>query len=98
AKKFPFPHAGSRKRESIRSVSCFTKSSMAFTSLSEVNTSPWSVTLFFDFTWLISFFLLNNFCFKFHLFCQRRQKSNVCDSTLCLCVGSFFVCRTTFSI
>ena len=34
------PQAGSRKRESIRSVSCFTKSSMALTSRLPVNTSP----------------------------------------------------------
>ena len=39
-RKFPSPHAGSRKRESILSVSCFTRSSIASTSRSEVNTSP----------------------------------------------------------
>src|SRR5699024_1419647 len=52
ARKFPVPHAGSRKRESMRSVSCFTKSSMAFTSCSFVYTSPWSLTRFLDFTCL----------------------------------------------
>ena len=34
-------------------ISCLTKSSIALTSLSEVNTSPWSVTRFLDFTWFI---------------------------------------------
>ena len=48
ARKLPSPQAGSKKRLSTRSVSGFTKSSMAFTSRSAVNTSPWSATRFFD--------------------------------------------------
>mgnify|MGYP006920902515 CR=1 FL=1 len=40
ARKLPSPHAGSKKRESMRSVSCFTMSSMALTSRSLVKTSP----------------------------------------------------------
>jgi hypothetical protein len=39
ARKFPSPQAGSRKRLSMRSVSWLTKSSMALTSCSAVNTS-----------------------------------------------------------
>src|SRR5699024_11917040 len=50
ARKFPFPQAGSKKRLSIRSVSCFTRSHMAFTSRSAVKTSPWSTTRCLDFT------------------------------------------------
>ena len=37
-----------RKRESIRSVSSFTRSSIASTIQGGVNTSPWSATRFFD--------------------------------------------------
>jgi len=39
-RKLPSPQAGSRKRASMRSVSSFTRSSMASTSHSGVNTSP----------------------------------------------------------
>ena len=40
ARKAPLPQAGSKKRESIRNVSCFTKSSIALTSRAAVKTSP----------------------------------------------------------
>ena len=48
-RKFPVPQAGSKKRESMRSVSCFTKSSIAFTSRSAVKTSPCAATRSLDF-------------------------------------------------
>ncbi len=38
--KFPFPHAGSKNRDSMRSVYRLTRSSMALTSRLLVNTSP----------------------------------------------------------
>ena len=47
-RKFPLPHAGSKKRESIRSVSPLTRSSIASTIHAGVNTSPWSATRCFD--------------------------------------------------
>src|ERR1700722_96919 len=47
-RKLPLPQAGSRKRESMRSVSPLTRSSMASTIQGGVNTSPWSATRFFD--------------------------------------------------
>src|SRR2546426_12738931 len=53
-RKFPLPQAGSKKRESIRSVSPFTRSSMASTIHGGVNTSPWSATRCLDLTRLIS--------------------------------------------
>lgn len=53
ARKFPLPHAGSRKRESMRSVSSFTRSSIASTIHAGVNTSPWSATGCLDFTRLM---------------------------------------------
>jgi hypothetical protein len=46
-----------KKRESIRSVSAFTSSSMASTIHAGVNTSPWSATRFFDLIKPISSFL-----------------------------------------
>ena len=49
-RKLPDPQAGSRKRESMRSDSSLTRSSMASTSQSGVKTSPWSATRCFDFT------------------------------------------------
>ena len=48
-RKLPLPHAGSRKRESIRAASPLTKSSIWSTSHEGVNTSPWSATRFLDF-------------------------------------------------
>jgi hypothetical protein len=48
--KLPDPHAGSKKRESMRSLSDLTRSSMASTIHAGVNTSPWSATLCFDLT------------------------------------------------
>jgi len=53
-RKFPLPHAGSRKRESIRSVSSFTRSSIASTNWGGVNTSPWSATRALDLIRLMS--------------------------------------------
>src|SRR5690606_25245758 len=50
-RKLPLPHAGSRKRESIRSVSSFTRSSIASTIHAGVKTSPWSATRCRDFIW-----------------------------------------------
>lgn len=47
-KNTPLLVAGFRNVESTRSVSCFTKSSIAFTSRSEINTSQWSATRCFD--------------------------------------------------
>src|SRR3989442_14133969 len=47
-RKLPLPHAGSRKRESIRSVSPLTRSSIASTIHGGVKTSPWLATRFFD--------------------------------------------------
>ena len=52
-RKLPSPHAGSRKRESMRSVSPLTRSSMASTIHAGVKTSPWSATRFFDLIWLM---------------------------------------------
>ncbi len=49
------PQAGSKNRESIRSVSPFTKSSMASTIQAGVKTSPWSATRCFDLTRLMLF-------------------------------------------
>jgi hypothetical protein len=49
-RKLPSPQAGSKNRESMRSVSCFTMSSMALTSRSFVKTSPCSWTRSFDLT------------------------------------------------
>src|SRR5580658_2804806 len=47
-RKFPLPQAGSKKRESMRSVSPLTKSSIFSTSHGGVNTSPWSATRLLD--------------------------------------------------
>ena len=46
-------HAGSRKRESMRSVSSFTRSSIASIIRAGVKTSPWSATRCFDLTRLM---------------------------------------------
>ena len=58
-RKLPVPQAGSRKRLSIRSVSCFTRSHIAFTSRSAVKTSPCSVTRCLDFICCCTLFLLH---------------------------------------
>ena len=58
--KFPLPQAGSKKRASMRSVSAFTKSSMASTIQAGVNTSPWSATRCLDLTRLILNFGLSD--------------------------------------
>src|SRR5690606_40314083 len=50
AKKLPSPQAGSRKRESIRSHSLATRSSMSFTRPGGVKTSPWSMIRCLEFT------------------------------------------------
>ena len=47
-KKLPSPQAGSKKVDSILNDSSLTKSSIALTSRSLVNTSPWSATLSLD--------------------------------------------------
>lgn len=47
-KEIPIPAGRLQKRLSIRSVSCLTKSHMASTSRSAVNTSPWSATRCLD--------------------------------------------------
>src|SRR5688572_11692444 len=52
-RKFPLPHAGSRKRESIRSVASLTRSSSASAIHGGVNTFPWSATRFHDLIKLI---------------------------------------------
>ena len=49
-RKLPDPQAGSRKRESMRSDSILTKSSMSSTIQLGVKTSPWSATRCLDFT------------------------------------------------
>ena len=56
--KLPLPHAGSKKRESMRSDSSLTRSSMASTIHAGVKTSPWSATRCFDLTRLISWRLV----------------------------------------
>ena len=59
ARKFPLPQAGSRKRLSIRSHSCDTKSHIFFTSRSAVKTSPWSATRCFDLTCFVTLLSLS---------------------------------------